>query len=134
MKKTVYFLFAFVLIVSACDDAGLSPNLLTGELQQAWTHSFEEQEDVNSTTRIYRKSDSREFAVSRFRDAFEFKSDGTCRYLVLHPADAHYFAEGTYTLDSEEKQLRIFDSQNELVKAFEIVELQEELLIIKALN
>jgi len=37
--------------------------------------------------------------LSRFRGTMSLRADGTARYAVLHPADAHYTANGTWALE-----------------------------------
>lgn len=92
---------------------------------------MEEQEDVNSVTRIFRPSDSREFAASRFRDAYEFKEEGFCRYMFLHPADAHSMKEGTCAYDVEKKAIRIFSDDGNFLKEFTVRQLSQDMLVIE---
>lgn len=100
-------------------------------LLESWTHSMEEQEDANSSIRIFRPSDSREFAPSRFRDAYEFMEDGICRYLFLHPADAHQMKEGTYTYDATNSTIRIFSEDGSFLKAFTVREISRDILVLE---
>lgn len=131
MKRTALSLCLFALVMFSCEEAltdtGVTPAFLLG----SWTHSMEEQEDVNSITRIFRPSDSREFAASRFRDAYEFKEEGFCRYMFLHPADAHSMKEGTYVYDVEKKTIRIFSDQGDFLKEFTVKQLSQDMLIME---
>lgn len=128
MKKLL-----LVLIVAftafACEES-VQPQVLE-QLNESWTHSREEQENPNGTTLIFRPSDSREFPVSHFRDAYEFRADGTCRYMYLHPADAHSMKEGTYDFDSDEKILSIYDADGGFLKSFKIIAVNKSKLVME---
>lgn len=49
---------------------------------------------------IYRRYHPQNVLPSRFRSQFIFKEDGSCRFLVLSPIDAHYWADGTWQRDA----------------------------------
>ncbi|GAB5527446.1 MAG: hypothetical protein Roseis2KO_53180 [Roseivirga sp.] len=115
----------------SCGDALTDTDVAPEFLLEAWTHSMEEQEDANSSLRIFRPSDSREFAPSRFRDAYEFMEDGACRYLFLHPADAHEMKEGSYAYNAKDSTIRIFSAEGDFLKAFTVKQLSQDILVME---
>lgn len=132
MKRSILLLsIVMSMLITACEEPDLTGIRVSAALPQSWTHAFEEQDNANSGTRIYRLTGSREFAPSWFRDVYEFKADGACRYLVLHPADVHYMADGKYSFDQLNGILSIYDSEDDLVKAFEVIRLETDLLVMR---
>jgi hypothetical protein len=100
------------------------------DLLQSWSHSREE-EDPQTEGRIYRPTESWRFPPSRFRMRYEFKGDGTCRWMHLHPADRHAMRSCTWSFDPEEKDLVIvFDQKGNRVESFLILELKKDILRI----
>lgn len=131
MKRMIFSFFVLIVGISSCDKVAENSKIVFSDLIGEWTHSFEEQEDVNGEVKIFRYSTSQEFAVSRFRDAYEFKKDGTCRYMFLHPADAHHMKDGKYTFDSENNTIRIFSKDDVFLKELTVKKLTDNLLILK---
>ncbi len=131
MKRIILSISLLAAVMCSCEealtDAGAAPEFLL----QAWTHSMEEQGDANSSVRIFRPSDSREFAPSRFRDAYEFMDDGVCSYMFLHPADAHQMKEGTYAYNVEKGTIRIFSAEGDFLKAFTVKQLSRDILVME---
>lgn len=131
MKRVILSLGFLVAVVFSCEEALTDDSPGSAFLLQRWTHSIEEQNDANSVIRTFRPSDSREFAPARFRDAYEFKEDGTCLYMFLHPADAHSMKNGTYTYDAEKKTLRIFSADGDFLKEFTLHQLNHDVLVME---
>ncbi len=102
-------------------------------LFQSWTHSFEE-ETPGEDTQIFRPSDFKPFPVTRFRMQYVFRADGTCEWLVLDPADAHYMTRGTWKL-APASEVWIYDARGQRVKSvsFQIVQLEANRLRIRRL-
>lgn len=131
MKRIILSIGLLVAVMYSCGDALKDTDIAPELLLEAWTHSMEEQEDANSSIRIFRPSDSWQFAPSRFRDAYEFMDDGVCRYMFLHPADAHQMREGNYTYDVEKSTIRIFSAEGDFLKAFSVKELSRDILVME---
>lgn len=99
-------------------------------LYQAWTHAFEEQENANSDRLIFRPSNAQTFAPARFRASYEFKADGSCEYLFLHPADAHHFKTGSFIYDQRTSVLEVRDENDDVYAVYRLVELGSDLLVL----
>ena len=109
-------------------DATLQARNLAG----GWTRSFEE-ETPESGIEIYRPTASRDFPATWFRMRYELHEDGTCEWLVLDPADAHFMAQGRWVPDpADDAVIRVYDSQGVPVEeaSFRIVELTPDVLRI----
>lgn len=131
MKRILLSICLLIVAVTACDEVNSQPELVPSDLLKNWVHSFEEQVDRNADIMIFRPSDSRQFAPSWFRQAYEFMEDGKCRYLVLHPLDAHYMASGTYSFDRENDIILIYSADGQLVQELTILVLNSDELSIK---
>ncbi|HAH20686.1 MAG: hypothetical protein A2Y00_04750 [Omnitrophica WOR_2 bacterium GWF2_43_52] len=102
-------------------------------LYQTWFNSYEEQESRTESIETYRPEGFKEFPPSRFRNEYIFKEDGSCQWLVLHPADAHYLKSGTWEVSPDDDQvILIYDQQHSLQKSFRIIEIQKDLLRIRS--
>ena len=128
---SVIFLFLIVTFFQKMPDSSAVPENLQ-YVYQAWFHSYEEQKNRAEPIEIYRPEGFKEFPLSRFRMEYIFKEDGSCQWLVLHPADAHYLKSGTWEVSRDETQvILIYDQQHNLQKSFRIIEIQKDLLRIK---
>lgn len=82
---------AAVVVVST---AALEPGALLGH----WVHAAEE--DAGGVE-VYRRGEPEGFPARMYRQRYAFSEGGHAEALVPHPADAHYMAEGTWTLDGD---------------------------------
>ena len=101
-------------------------------LEKSWTHSFEDSKA--GEFEIYRPSDYKEFPVSRYRQVFNFKANNQCEYLVLEANDAHCMKNGKWELDNKTNNIIIYDDNSEALYEYEIIELKDDLLKLKAIN
>lgn len=132
MKKILYLAAIIIIgsiILSACARGAASiggsvPDLL----QKEWKHSYEES---SGNIEIYRPSDYKTFAPSHFRQVYSFKNNGQCDYLVLHPADAHYMTNGTYTYNPDSKIVMVKAKDGKQVVQFEVLELGADIMKIQ---
>lgn len=124
MKK-ILFSACVLLSCSSCTE-NLSTLEVIAMMSQSWTRSNEEGEG------IYRPSESKPFQMLRYREVVRFSKDGTCEYLVLHPADAHFFEQGTWSIASG-KLLEIKRPNGSLYKRLEILDIQPDLLRVNTL-
>lgn len=129
MKRRLFFLLTVCVAFFSCEEGPAVK--AEGFLFQKWTHAMEEQEDANSNLMIFRLTNSQIFPASRFRDAYEFSLDGSCRYLFLHPADAHHFKQGTFTYDQSDRVLLIYNEVGDLHKTFHVQELTADQLVME---
>lgn len=72
-----------------------------------------------------------DFPSNRFRQVFHFKEDNICDYLVLSPVDEHYMDTGMWEYNDITRIMLIMDNNNDIKFEFKIIELSEDLLIIK---
>ena len=129
MKRVyIHLFFAISLCLLGCEEKPLYPE--NAHLYQVWTHAFEEQE-ANTTSLIFRPSDSQTFAPSRYRETMAFNADGTCEFLVLHPADAHYTEQGTFTYDAETRELVISTPDDQVYSRFTLLEVDRDRLLLE---
>ncbi|MEK6564086.1 MAG: hypothetical protein AABZ65_03540 [Candidatus Omnitrophota bacterium] len=127
------FPFLIVTFLQKTPDSFAALNNLQ-YLYQTWFHSYEEQESRTESIETYRPEGLNEFPPSRFRNKYIFKEDGSCQWLVLHPADAHYLKSGTWEVSRNETQvILIYDQHHNLQKSFKIIEIQKDLLRIKSI-
>jgi len=118
---------ALALTLGSCRDEGTSGQAWISD----WTHAYEED---GKGVQVYRPTISSTFPASHFRMRYVFSKNGTCEYLVLHPADAHFMAKGTWKLDpSNPKKVLIFgkDGKVDPKVSFTIVEIGEGVLKIR---
>ncbi|WP_286748111.1 MULTISPECIES: hypothetical protein [unclassified Roseivirga] len=95
------------------------------DLVGCWTHAYEEGQT------IYKGCDSQTFGLSRFRQVYDFRADGTVNYLVLHPADAHYMDEAKWEYVSNRNQVLIKDIEtNKIIKTLRVSILDQAKLSI----
>ena len=135
-RKSLFFLFLF-LTWNACHKV---PNEAATDLDMShfhkdWVHSYEEQ--TSDSVQIYRPHDYKDFPSSRFRMRYIFEQNGSCQWLVLHPADAHYLESGTWRTDGEDdREILLWDQQRSLQTdiSFEILELRKDILKMKSID
>lgn len=133
MKK-LFFSFFLIAIISIANSSCKTTAVQGAEhalLQKEWKHSYEEKS--TDGTEVYRPADYKQFPASMFRQVYNLKANGECEYLVLHPADAHYMAKGTWSYDPSAKVLEIKDASAKTVKKYEVRELKSNLLKLKGL-
>lgn len=118
LLRGLILMMSFGIMTFSCGEE--NPDLIG-----CWTHAYEEGRD------LYKGCDSQEFGLSRFRQVYDFKADGTVSYLVLHPADAHYMDEAKweYIPKSNEVHLRNTET-NELIRKLSISIINQETLSI----
>ncbi len=123
--------FAALVCLTSCEDSN-STTVENALWINDWTHSFEE-DPPNSQIQIYRPTISSTFPVSHFRMRYLFNADGTCEYLVLDPADAHYSAKGTWKVDPKDPKRVLISKDGTVNKrvSFTILEVEENLLKIE---
>lgn len=131
MKRIFLSLSVLVITFSSCEEALTDSEVVSSLLMNEWTHAFEEQEDRNVTEMVFRPTVSKSFAISRFRDAYQFSDDGTCRYMFLHPADAHHMKDGKYTYEPKDNTIRIFSEDDVFLKEFKVIKLESDLLVME---
>ena len=133
LKMGLIFL---VLVVNACQKGPNEPSeIKMQDFYQTWVHSYEE--NSTDTSDVYRPESYKEFQPSRFRRMYIFEEDGTCQWLVLHPADAHYIESGTWlTSGKDNREILLYDANGQYQKSisFRIQTLQKALLEITAIE
>lgn len=99
-------------------------------LKGHWVHAYEE--EGPDGYQVYRPREFQDFPASRFRQAFHFKDNHACSFLVLAPNDAHYYQDGHWQYDAAAGIIRVSDEAF-VIHEFRIVELTDELLKIEML-
>lgn len=124
--KNIFPLFC-LLILFGCDSEKIltSDTIKVNELTKEWVHSREEEVD---SVQIYRPAGFKHFPSSRYRQKYIFKNDGVCRYYVLHPGDAHYFTDGIWTYNENDRRLVIYDSSKVIESEFKVISLTRFML------
>jgi hypothetical protein len=127
--NTIKWIPLIVTFVFACSEHKSNPVVAQEDysnLLQSWTHSFEEQTD---SIQIFRRTNSRQFPVSRFRQIYVFEADSTCNYLTVGTNDFTYMVPARWSIISRsDRILAIFDTTGNLHYRFKLVELQQDLL------
>jgi hypothetical protein len=101
-------------------------------LENSWTQSYEEK--TSEKIEIYRPSDYKNFSLSRYRQSINFHDNDVCEYLVLAANDGHYMESGNWEYSEKTNIIKIFNSNSEILYEFEVVELTNDLLKLKARN
>lgn len=96
---------------------------------KCWSHAFEE--DGQDGVKNYRPCATHTFPAARYRQTFTLKGNGDLEYSILAPNDAHTTEQGKWSYDPQTKKLRVSNSQNVVVKEFEVVEINEDALKVK---
>ncbi|WP_439488658.1 hypothetical protein [Algoriphagus sp.] len=104
----------------------------TSILKMKWIEAFEEK--TSEEIEIYRPGDYDDFPASRYRQVFIFDDKGEIEYRVLAANDAHYMAKGSWEYNEKTKILKIYNTDSEKIYEFEIIELTNQMLKIKAYN
>lgn len=128
MKGTLHIILLATLAVfiSSCDSEDVSlESFDESNILGCWTHSYEEGDGV------YRPCDFQTFPASRFRQHFDFKTNGECDYLVLASNDSHYTQTGLWTFNEETKEVRILDGNENVLLSFRIMEASEDHFVIE---
>ena len=100
-------------------------------IYRSWTRSMEEEAPYGSS-KVYRPSEWG-FPPARFRERVAVNADGTCDWLVLHPADGHYTVSGRWWIDAGDEAIIHFAADGEESFSFRVGELTETLLRVEAL-
>ena len=100
-------------------------------LVKEWKHSYEES---GAGVEIYRPANYKTFPPSMFRQVYNFKADGKCEYLVLHPADAHYMAKGTWNYNPETRYIQIRNDKGEQVALLEVLDIGNDILKVQTVK
>jgi hypothetical protein len=95
--RILIILFSIGVLVFSCEEQ-------RPEIIGCWTNVYEQGQDV------YKPCNMQAFAPSHFRQVYDFRSDGTVNYLVLHPADAHFMREAKWVYKMADSQVDIIDS------------------------
>jgi hypothetical protein len=146
-KTKVLILAAVVVVNVSCIDIerpqftaykeiDLTRDIYEKNLLGSWSHSFEE-EPMQGDIDIYRPTESGEFPPAWFRRRYVFSEDRSCEWLVLHPADAHYMASGSWDVDHRDKTaILVYDADGVVVEnvSFRVVELTADILRIKSIS
>ena len=135
--ETVKYLILLILITLGSCKEETNPvvsQIDYGQLAKSWTNSYEE-EGINNSLKIFRPSNYKKYTLSHYREEFMFSNDSTCNYLVLDPADAHYFKTGKWSfIDRAKNIVTIIDTSGVVYKTMQIVELKQDLLTIVDLH
>jgi hypothetical protein len=110
-------------------DAGDIPELLLGD----WTSSYEDKKKWDEPE-IFLSTASKDWPPSRFRMRYVFNKDGSCRYLYLHPTDAHKMVDGTWTLDGQKVLISDAAGKVQQSVSFKIIEVSKDKLNFKRLS
>ena len=102
-----------------------------GGLEGCWTDSREENRK-NPGFKIFRPCEFKKFPPSRFRFRMDLQAGGTCSWLWLAPNDGHRMKPGTWNYDQRSKVLTIKDEDGEVVRRYDVVEVDRAMLKVKA--
>ena len=120
----------FCMLILGCDKD--DEIIQTSFLNMKWIESYEEK--TSEEIEIYRPGDHEDFPASWYRQVFIFDDNGELEYSVLAANDAHYMAKGNWEYNEKTKILKIYNSDLEKIYDFEIIELTNQVLKIKANN
>lgn len=96
---------------------------------KCWAHAFEE--DGQDGVQNFRPCATHTFPAAHYRQTFTLKDNGDIEYSILAPNDAHTTEQGKWSYDPPTKNLRVSNSQNVVVKEFEVLEIKEDGLKMK---
>lgn len=97
--RILIILFSIGVLVFSCEEQ-------RPEIIGCWTNVYEEGQD------LYKPCNTQAFAPGHFRQVYDFRSDGTVYYLVLHPADAHFMREAKWEYKPSVDEIHIKSIQN----------------------
>jgi hypothetical protein len=132
-----YFIsgIVFVLLLTSCDK---STDEFQRELNQScfpnsWIHTY--QGDCQGETLNYHPYDDSYISTWRVRNRLELYADGSATYHIASPRDQHRndaitSVNGTWIFDAESRTLMILNTSGEIVFAFIVETLTENLLIL----
>lgn len=131
MKHAIFLLIALPVMQIHLHTCNTNSMLTLPEtFFQCWTHSFEEQEDPNGTSLLFRPCEFTTFPAARFRRTLDFDKDGTCRFLQLAPTDAHTSEAGSWSYQEQNQLIQIFDANESLILQYKLVEVAENQLLL----
>ncbi|WP_394749224.1 hypothetical protein [Spongiimicrobium salis] len=131
MKNTISSILFLLFIHTAI---GQNSSLKQSDLIGCWKHYPEESELFDDMT-VYRPCNNESFPnkwAMRARNQMNFNADGKCNYLRIGPTDINSMKPGKWILDSSTKEVAIFDLEMNLIRKFEIVRLEKELLGVRS--
>ena len=131
MRKDIILTLFVAIGLSITSCSNISKVAHSPMLEKSWTHVTEESSEQYD---LYRPSDYKEFPPSRFRQVFDFKENGVCEYLFLEPTDRHTMRTGKWNLDEKTNTIKVYDQDSVLLYQFEVVEMGEDILKLKATN
>jgi hypothetical protein len=129
MKFAMIFLSTLLLIQSKCN-SDQSKNKPSSSIIGCWKHAYEEQKD--GSLQFFRPCDSKDWPPSRFRQFYDFKSDGTYSYLWLSPIDAHKVKTGSWSFDENAMTLSLQNADGKAEK-MKITEFSPDIIKIARL-
>ena len=132
MRRLIFFglIWALVPLLTSCENSKKEVQMIL--LEKSWTQSFEEKTTEN--IEIYRPSDSKNFPMARYRQIFNFLDNEVCEFLVLADNDAHAMEKGRWYFNDKASSIKISNLDSELLYDFEIVQLTEDILMLKTKN
>lgn len=134
MRKLFRFIIINLVVVgfTNCEHNDDSDAIKKSLLEKSWIQSYEEK--TSEAIEIFRPSDYKEFPLSRYRQIFHFYENKICDYRVLAANDGHYMASGSWMLNSQKNTITIYNSENKVLYVWEVVELKDTILKMKAKN
>ena len=125
------FFVGLHLVITGCKDlennSAFDPMLLG-----CWINSREEQ--VTEDSLFYRPCDYLvEWPASRYTHSFVLEENGQGSYWVLHPADAHYWADCSWTFDAATRILTLYVHEFQEERSFRVHEITSDKLILSDL-
>ncbi|MBL4625478.1 MAG: hypothetical protein JKY42_10110 [Flavobacteriales bacterium] len=123
--KPLLIALSVILGLSTISSAQVNEKLLLNK----WVDSREEQTNVKGE-QIYRPFNFKDFPPSRFRQVFEFKKNGECSYLYLHPTDRHTMEPGTWTFNPDKNLITIKDAKGKETYLITVIELEKDKLVM----
>ena len=132
MRKLILLIVisSSILAITGCEKN--SEIIQISFLEKSWTQSYEEK--TSEEIEIYRPSDYKDFPSNWYRQIFNFHDNDVCEYLVLAANDGHYMESGNWAYSEKTNIIKIFNSNSEILYEFEVVELTNDLLKLKARN
>ncbi len=132
MRKIIAVTLIFIagIINTSCNE---NNNIIQSALlNKSWTYSYEE--NVEDQFEVFRPTNYKKFPPSRFRQVFNFKDNNLCEYLVLLPNDSQYMNNGNWEFDEKTNIIKIYNENSEILCIYEVIELRDNLLKVKAKN
>lgn len=132
MRKLIYFTVVLLLFAgfTSCEKNDDNDAIQGALLKKSWTQSYEEK--ISEEIEIYRPSDYKDFSLSRYRQIFIFYDNNACDYRVLAANDGHYMLSGSWDFNNQTNIITIYNSELEVLYEWELVELKDKILKMKA--